>query len=57
MRFNQGAHLETQFMPGMYELHEEVMCRRRQSGAQSWNWRSGSTAPVLPASAARCVSE
>ncbi|WP_135211230.1 carboxylesterase/lipase family protein [Vitreimonas flagellata] len=57
MRFNQGARLETQFMPGMYELHEEVMCRRRQSGAQSWNWRSGSTAPVLPASAAACVAE
>lgn len=57
MHFNQGARLETQFMPGMYDLHEEVMCRRRQSGAQSWNWRSGSTAPVLPASAAQCVPE
>lgn len=55
MRFNQGARLENQFIPGMYELHEEVMCRRRESGVQSWNWRSGSTAPVLPASAAECV--
>lgn len=57
MRFNQGAMLETQFMPGMYELHEQVMCRRRQSGAQSWNWRSGSAAPVLPAPAPQCGAE
>lgn len=57
MRFNQGAHLETQFMPGMFELHEQVMCRRRASGVQSWNWRSGSAAPVLPALSAECVSK
>lgn len=56
MRFNQAPRLEPHFMPGMYELHEQVMCRRRQGGAQSWNWRSGATAPVLPASASRCAS-
>lgn len=42
------------FMPGMYDLHEEIMCRRREAGTQSWNWRSGSLAPVLPGPTAAC---
>ncbi|TNE63600.1 MAG: carboxylesterase family protein [Alphaproteobacteria bacterium] len=40
--------------PGMYELHEEVMCRRRATGAQSWNWRTGFIAPPLPGATADC---
>lgn len=39
---------------GMYELHEEVMCRRRASGVQSWDWRLDSIAPVLPKSVPEC---
>lgn len=54
MTFSDGPHLATDFMPGMYALHEEVMCRRRQSGTQSWNWRSGSAAPVAPAPTPEC---
>lgn len=54
MAFNTAPALQRQFMPGVYELHEEVMCRRRLSGAQSWNWRSGGTAPVLPPAASQC---
>lgn len=44
------------FMPGMYALHEQVMCRRRLSGVQSWNWRTGSTAPVLPEGSPNCAA-
>lgn len=55
--FNQVPTLSTQFMPGMFDLHEQVMCRRRQSGAQSWNWRSGATAPVLPRPMPECAAE
>lgn len=54
--FNHGPTLSTQFMPGMFALHEQAMCRRRQSGAQSWNWRSGSTAPVLPEITPQCAA-
>jgi para-nitrobenzyl esterase len=56
MHFDQGATVSSQFMPGMYELHEEVMCRRRDDGRQSWNWRSGSTAPTLPGARSECAA-
>jgi para-nitrobenzyl esterase len=48
LRFAAAPKLEKPFMPGMYALHEEIMCRRKHNGTQSWNWRSGSTAPLLP---------
>lgn len=57
LSFDEAPTLSTQFMPGMFELHEQVMCRRRQSGSQSWNWRSGSTAPVIPSPTPQCGSE
>lgn len=54
MTFGKSPLLSRPFMPGMFELHEQVMCRRRQSGAQSWNWRSASLAPVLPPQTGAC---
>jgi para-nitrobenzyl esterase len=54
MTFGDAPRLSKQFMPGMYELHEQVMCRRREAGTQSWNWRAGSIAPVIPGPVARC---
>ena len=45
-----GKHL----MPGMYELNEEVVCRRRASGTQSWNWNVGIVSPALPPRAESC---
>jgi len=54
--FVDTPQLAKPFMPGMYELHEQAMCRRRQSGSQSWNWRTGSIAPVLPPSTSECSS-
>ena len=48
MHFADTPQLSKDFMPGMYDLHERVMCRRRAGGTQSWTWRTGSTAPVLP---------
>lgn len=56
MTFNQSAVLSADFMPGMFELHEQIMCRRRESGRQSWNWRSGSAAPALPEPAPQCAT-
>ncbi len=54
MHFADSPQAATGFMPGMYALHEQVMCRRRADGGQSWNWRTGSAAPVLPARANGC---
>lgn len=45
-----GAHL----MPGMFELVEEVVCRRRAQGDQPWHWNVGIVAPPLPDGAAGC---
>jgi para-nitrobenzyl esterase len=48
MHFADTPQPSENLMPGMFDLHEQVMCRRRASGTQSWTWRAGSTAPVLP---------
>lgn len=31
-----------------YQLHEEVVCRRRADGRQAWHWNVGVIAPALP---------
>jgi para-nitrobenzyl esterase len=45
-----GEHL----LPGMYELNEQVVCRRRAKGGIPWNWNFGVIAPPLPARDPRC---
>jgi para-nitrobenzyl esterase len=40
-------------MPGMYDLNEAVMCRRRAAGTLSWGWLVGLWAPPPP-NAAGC---
>ena len=44
----------TRLFPGMYELHEDALCRRRASGTLPWNWRVGIVSPVLPARTGPC---
>jgi para-nitrobenzyl esterase len=41
-------------MPGMYDLNEAVMCRRRAAGTISWGWLVGLWAPKTPAPAEGC---
>ena len=48
MRFAGRPLPERGLMPGMYELNEEVMCRRRAQGDQPWNWNVGLASPPLP---------
>ncbi|HKX56886.1 MAG TPA: carboxylesterase family protein [Xanthomonadales bacterium] len=36
-------------MPGMFELNETVMCRRRAGGEIPWHWNVGLASPPLPA--------
>jgi para-nitrobenzyl esterase len=54
MRFEDKPRMASGFMPGAFDLHEQIMCRRRASGTQSWDWRVGSYAPALPATAKGC---
>jgi para-nitrobenzyl esterase len=42
-----GEHL----MPGMFELVEEVVCRRRAQGDLPWHWNVGVVSPPLPPAA------
>lgn len=45
-----GEHL----MPGMYELLETVVCRRRAQGDLPWHWNVGIASPPLPEGDSRC---
>ncbi len=45
-----GEHL----LPGMYELNEQVVCRRRASGDVSWNWNAGLDAPKFAGAGLQC---
>jgi len=48
MEFGDQLQLKTDLLPGVYELHEDIVNRRRAAGDQPWDWRAGSTAPPLP---------
>jgi para-nitrobenzyl esterase len=48
MMFSDGPRPGTHLLPGMYELNEEVVCRRRAQGGLPWNWNVGLVAPTLP---------
>lgn len=45
-----GEHL----MPGMFELVETVVCRRRAQGDLPWHWNVGIISPPLPQEVAGC---
>ena len=48
MLFADAPRPVRHLLPGMYELHEEVVCRRRANGTQPWNWNVGIVAPPVP---------
>lgn len=49
MRFAATPIPDRDLMPGMYELNEMVMCRRRANGTVPWGWNVGLAAPKPPA--------
>jgi para-nitrobenzyl esterase len=51
MNFLDAPKLGTDLMPGMYELQEEVVCRRRAEGKTPWNWNVGIVSAPLPGAA------
>ena len=52
MHFAKRPEVAAGLMPGMYELNEKVMERRRRAGNQQWRDDVGVAAPVLPPAAA-----
>lgn len=51
--FQDLPHPAVHLFPGMYELHEEAMCRRKSIGL-GWNWNVGIVSPQLSAGSAGC---
>ena len=56
MAFTDAPHPSHHLLPGMYKLVDEVVCRRRASGDQAWNWNVGIIAPPLPPPNPACAS-
>jgi para-nitrobenzyl esterase len=54
MHFTEGPQPATGLMPGMYQLNEEVVCRRKVMGTIPWNWNVGLAAPKLPPQSGQC---
>lgn len=54
MVFRDRPGLESRLFPGMFELHEQTMCRRRATGSLGWNWNTGLASPPMPAAAPGC---
>jgi para-nitrobenzyl esterase len=54
MAFTDAPRPGTNLIPGMYELNEQVMCRRRAAGGIPWHWNVGIVSPPLPAGAPGC---
>jgi para-nitrobenzyl esterase len=54
MHFAEAPRPATHLLPGMFELNEEVMCRRRAKGSTPWNWNVGLAAPPVPEKTSQC---
>src|SRR3546814_20748522 len=54
MYFAGAPRVATGLLPGHYELHEQVMCRRHVAGDVAWNWNVGVAAPPFAAQASEC---
>ena len=54
LAFEDAPHVKTHLMPGMYELNEEVVCRRRAQGGIPWHWNVGLASPPLPPPVPSC---
>ena len=54
LAFEDAPHAKLNLMPGMYELNEQVVCRRRAKGGIPWHWNVGLASPPLPAAVPQC---
>jgi len=54
MLFADGPQPAAHLLPGMFELNEQVVCRRRAKGGVPWNWNVGIVSPPLPEPVQAC---
>ena len=54
MHFTAMPQASDHLFPGMYELHEAVVCRRFAAGDIAWQWNVGVLSPQLPARRPQC---
>ena len=54
MAITDAPHPSTRLLPGMYELNEEVVCRRRAAGNVPWVWNVGIASSKIPGPLAQC---
>ena len=54
LHFVDTPEPRTGLYPGMYDLLEEVMCRRRTAGDLAWNWNAGLASPPMPDKVSGC---
>lgn len=47
LAFRDAPRAQEDLFPGMFELHEEAVRRRRAAGDQAWNWNAGLASPKL----------
>jgi para-nitrobenzyl esterase len=48
LHIRDGLSLSNDLLPGMFDLHEEIVSRRRAAGTQSWYINVGLASPVVP---------
>ena len=51
MHFAEVPKAKQHLYPGMFELNEEVICRRNAAGGIGWHWNVGLASPPLPPAA------
>ncbi len=54
MRFADVPQPGQHLLPGIYDLNEQLVCRRRAKGGIPWNWNVGIISPPLPAQVPGC---
>ncbi|MDQ0465031.1 para-nitrobenzyl esterase [Caulobacter ginsengisoli] len=54
MAFQDVPKVSADLLPGVFALHESVVCRRRAAGTQPWVWNLGLAAGVIPPKAEGC---
>lgn len=54
MAFEAGPVARERMMPGMFELREAEVCRRRLVGGTPWNWAVGVVAAPVPPAGSTC---
>ncbi|MBU2418239.1 MAG: carboxylesterase family protein, partial [Alphaproteobacteria bacterium] len=54
MALEDGPVARDDLMPGMFDLRETEVCRRRVTGGTPWNWAVGVVAAPVPPAASPC---